>query len=261
MGVRQAYNERLVEGYDRRHFGGKSGRFIFRQECRALETLLCASQGLMLDIPCGTGMYVQTFTEMEHVTVIAADASLAMLEATGRRESKVPRVLCDINHLPFKDSTFDVVMTIRLFSHYPPDEVAQMLLESKRVIGPCGRLVFDTFRWTPRQWPVLRGFLDRSVIYVLCQQDVREIIQKTGLRIVDVRSLHLFSPLWLRKLPLWLLQGLTTVERIVPQRWLLRTLWACIKNQKCMDQLGTEGSSLATEPRDVVETRIGDPSA
>ena len=91
MGVRQAYSERLVEGYDRRHFGGKSGRFIFRQECKALETLLSASRGLMLDIPCGTGMYVKTFTEIEHVTVIAADASLAMLEAILRAKHFLPK--------------------------------------------------------------------------------------------------------------------------------------------------------------------------
>jgi ubiquinone/menaquinone biosynthesis C-methylase UbiE len=243
MKARQAYPESLVQDYDHRHFGGKSGQYIFRQECRALEALLGAPQGLMLDIPCGTGIYVQACMETERATVVAADASVPMLEATGRRGIDARRVLCDSNRLPFKEGTFDAVLTIRLFSHYPPGEVAQMLLEMKRAIRPSGRVVFDTFRWTPRQWPLLRRFLDQSVIHVLGRRDVEEIIQSTGLRLVDLRSLHLFSPLWLRKLPLWLLRALTTVERRMPQRWLLRTLWACTQNQERMDEPGAEGSS------------------
>ncbi len=229
MGIRKAYPKELVEPYDERHFGGRSGQYIFRKDCQTLESLLEPPPGLTLDIPCGTGAYVTAFTEKGY-DVVAADASMPMLEATGRRESGACRVLCDIDHLPFRDDVFDAGMTIRLFSHYPKDDVVRILHELRRVIRPRGRVVFDTFRWTPRQWPLFRRFLEQSYIYVVSHRDVEEMIRNAGLRKVDARYLYLFSPLWQRKLPVWVLRALTVLEALLPERWLLRAFWACTKD-------------------------------
>jgi ubiquinone/menaquinone biosynthesis C-methylase UbiE len=186
-------------------------------------------RGLILDVPCGTGIYSKAFNENGY-DVVAADASLPMLERTGQRREDIPRVLCDISRLPFRGGAFDAVMTIRLFQHYPKDDVTRILHELRRAIKPGGRVIFDTFRWTPRRVPLFRWFLDKSEMYVLSHRDVEGMIQTAALRKVQGVSLYLFSPIWQRKLPLWVLWGLNALERITPQRWLLRTFWACTKD-------------------------------
>lgn len=229
MGTQKAYDKRLVEAYDSRHFGGRSGQHILRRDTGALASLLEPLRGPILDIPCGTGVYATAFMQIGY-EVVAADASLPMLEVTGQREPGTYRVLCDISHLPFRDGTFDAVMTIRLFSHYPKDDIGRMLLELKRAIKSGGRVVFDTFRWTPRRWPLLRRVLEESYIYVLPHRDVEELIANAGLTKVDEQHLYLFSPIWQRKLPFVMLRGLDLLETWLPQQWLLRTFWACTKD-------------------------------
>jgi ubiquinone/menaquinone biosynthesis C-methylase UbiE len=194
-----------------------------------LEPLIGAPSALILDVPCGTGVYSSAFREKGY-DVVAADASSSMLEVTDQRAPGTVRVQCDIGRLPFRESAFDAVLTIRLLSHCPREEVAGILVELKRAIRPDGRVVFDTFRWSPRKWPLLRRFLEESYIYVMSHNEVQEAITHSGLTKVDSHSLHLFSPLWQRKLPWWLLQGLVALERLLPQRWLLRTLWACTRD-------------------------------
>jgi len=98
----------VVDQYDYRRFGGSGGQYVFQKDCATLEFLRGTSRGLLLDVPCGTGMYSKVFNEKGH-DIIAADASMTMLEKTGQRQENIPRVLCDINRLPFEDDVFDTV--------------------------------------------------------------------------------------------------------------------------------------------------------
>lgn len=226
VAARKAYSEDLTQAYDRRHFGGRSGRLILQRDIQAVESLLGSPDGVLLYIPCGTGAYLRPLVTGGR-DVVAADASFPMLQVTGRKQVDTPRVLCDANHLPFRDRAFEATVTLRLFSHFPKEQILPMLRELRRVVGSHGLVVFDTFRWTPRHWPVFRRFLEESFIYVLARCDVEELIHKAALAKVDARSLYLFSPLWQRRLPFWVLRALTMVERVLPQPWLLRTFWAC----------------------------------
>ncbi len=233
-------SQALLQSYDDRHFGGPTGRYIFDRDCAALDALLGNRVGLLLDVPCGTGVYAQRFQANGH-RVIAADASLPMLGIAGRRQENLPRVLCDINHLPFGDGVFDAVMTIRLFQHFPAEDVARALKELGRIIKPDGLVIFDTFRWTPRNIPPFCWFLDRSPMYVWSPGDVHHFLQSAALRKVGTVSLYLFSPIWQRKLPLLIVRVLRAIEKILPSRWLLRTFWACTRDETriCANHVGS----------------------
>lgn len=224
----KAYSKDLAQGYDAHRFSGKSGQFILHKDTEALHSLLPASGGLLLDIPCGTGVYAATLSSNGH-RVVAADASFPMLQITGQAVSGLPRVLCDINHLPFKNDTFDNIITLRLFSHFAKDDIARMLGELKRVVRPGGHLIFDSFRWSPRHWPILRNFLEQSYIHILPPQEVEQMINAVGLQKLDERWRYLFSPILQRKLPFFALRALTGLEDRLPRHWLLRTFWACTK--------------------------------
>lgn len=217
----------LVEHYDDRHFGGSGGKFVFRKDRMALEHVMPSSPGLILDVPCGTGVYSQVLNEMGG-DVIAADASKLMLEKTMQRQGDIPRVLCDANHLPFGEGVFDQVVTIRMFQHFPAQEVTGFLRELNRVARSDGLVIFDTFRWSPRRMRILKHFI-RGEVYVHSRPEVMQMIARAGLKNVLAVSLYLFSPIWYRKMPVWVLRGLDVLEKAIPARWRLRTLWACTR--------------------------------
>lgn len=229
MSQDRAYSKDLSELYDRRHFGGRSGQFILRRDCGALDMLLPPAPGRVLDVPCGTGVYTQHLAGRGYA-VTAADASQPMLDITGRRQTGAATRLCSIHDLPFADASFDATVTLRLFSHFDRVETAQALAELRRVIRPGGRVIFDSFRWTPRRWPVLRRFVAQSYIYEIAPAEVETLIREAGLRVVGTEARYLFSPIWQRKLPYPMLRALTAVEKLLPDRWLLRTFWACTRD-------------------------------
>jgi ubiquinone/menaquinone biosynthesis C-methylase UbiE len=217
----------LVDQYDYRHFGGSGGQHVFLKDNAALEFLIGTSGGLLLDIPCGTGVYSRQFQQKGY-DVIAADASRPMLERLGQKPGSIPRVLCDANRLPFEDSAFDTVTTVRLFQHLAEENVVRILHELRRVTKSSGFVVFDTFRWSPRHMRFFKHFL-KGEIYVYSHRIVEKMIEKAGLRKVKTNSLYLFSPIMYRKMPVWFLRGLDVVEKMMPQQWLLRTFWACTR--------------------------------
>lgn len=223
---RIAYSAALAEVYDDRHFGGRSGRLVFSKDCMALASLLPAPGARVLDVPCGTGPYLAAFRQRGY-RIVGADASMPMLAATAR--STGARVAGDIVHLPFPNDAFDATMTLRLFSHFDKAALPAMLRELRRVIAPGGRVIFDTFRWSPRQWPVFDRFLDPRCMAPIRPADVESLIAQAGLTLVDARWRYLFSPIWQRRLPYWALRGVTALEARLPPRWLLRTFWACTK--------------------------------
>jgi len=218
---------RLVGRYDQRHFGGSGGRHVFRKDRHILISLLPSPSSLILDVPCGTGIYSETLRAAGY-RVIAADASLPMLQAGRQRLSGISCSVSDIGRLPFTDDSLDCIMIIRLFQHYPGDQILRVLHESRRVIRSGGLVVFDTFRWSPRRVPLLKSVL-KGDMYVYAHQDVKRLLSAADLMPAESISAYLFSPIWYRKLPSFFLHALDGVETILPGRWLLRTFWGCTK--------------------------------
>ncbi len=215
----------LVDSYDDHHFGGESGKFVFNKDVVAINSLLGKETGLILDIPCGTGIYTDYFTK-KGLRFIAADASFTMLLSTGNRQPLAPRILGDINHLPIVEDALDAVIIIRLFQHYSKSAIVDMLKEVNRSLKPGGRVIFDTFRWTPRPY---RG-PDRLGICVYSNQDVFDLVDKAGLKVENFIAQYLFSPIYYRKLPIQIVNGLDWIEQYIPKSWLLRTFWLCTSN-------------------------------
>ena len=229
MTASKAYSQDLVEKYDYHHFGGKSGQYILQKDLQALLGLLPPSPALLLDIPCGTGVYMDILRNHGYRT-IAADASWSMLKAADLLQPATEKLQSDVTCLPLVGGTLDAVVTLRLFSHFPSNEIVRSLKELRRLIKPGGLIIFDSFRWTPRRWPIARRFLAQDYIHEHTPEATRQQITAAGLRIVDTRWTYLFSPIWQRKLPLPVLDMVTRVEEILPEKWLLRTFWACTRN-------------------------------
>lgn len=129
----------VASAYDQIRFSNQKGKLTDKLEKKAIEKALkttTISNGLVLDVPCGTGRMTELFLE-KGFNVVAADISDAMMAHAIKRNDhfghKVKFTKADVEKLNFEDNSFDVVLTIRLMHHIPPELHLVVLRELWRV--------------------------------------------------------------------------------------------------------------------------------
>ncbi len=139
----QQYWERHAKRYDR------STRFLAKPVPRMLELATASARGHkdVLEVAAGTGLLTTAIAPVVS-SMIATDyapAMIAQLEARLTAEG-ILNVTCrqaDINQLPFRDRTFEVVIAANVL-HLVPD-LEQSLASLRRVLRPNGRLIAPTY--------------------------------------------------------------------------------------------------------------------
>jgi len=115
------------------------------------------SQGRALDVGCGSGLLsIELSRAAPKLSIFALDLSEAMLELAERNAKEagarnITFVRGDAKALPFKDESFDVVLSQHTLHHIPEPE--GMLLEMKRMAKVGGYVLVRDLR-RPR-WPGL----------------------------------------------------------------------------------------------------------
>jgi SAM-dependent methyltransferase len=150
------------------------------------------------------------------------DAAAAMLERA-REVSALDLVRGDAFALPFAASSFGAVTALRLVFHFEP--LDRLLAEMRRVVGPGGRLVFDTYVWSPRALLPLDRARWGGGVYVHSPRTVQDCARSMGLRVARRETCFLFSPYLYRRLPLAAVKLLDRVERLTPSRLHARVFW------------------------------------
>lgn len=105
----------------------------------------------ILDIGCGTGYFTRLLAgKFRKADITAADISEGMVQCTRERHSrrlpwhgKRHHVAADGAHLPFADSSFDLVTSNLAMQWLPRPEL--MMQEMRRVLAPGGLMLFSTF--------------------------------------------------------------------------------------------------------------------
>ncbi|HZY59986.1 MAG TPA: glycosyltransferase, partial [Candidatus Binataceae bacterium] len=99
--------------------------------------------GLTLDSGCGSSMIVQSLTN-----AVALDYNFAKTRYLHRL--KIPAVRGSAFALPFKDHTFDCVISSQVIEHIPREPV--LFDEMWRVLRPGGMLIIGTPDYATWQW-------------------------------------------------------------------------------------------------------------
>ena len=89
----------------------------------------------ILDIPLGTGRFLQCYEKGEHF-VIGVDKSKDMLLQAKKKAANsnlVQMMLGEAEHIPLGDKSVDYAICIRLFNWVPQLVLKQMLIELQRV--------------------------------------------------------------------------------------------------------------------------------
>lgn len=105
-----------------------------------LRELRAGSPGRVLDVGCGTGLLAARIRrELRPAATVGCDFSQGMLRQAARADSELPWVRGNALRLPFRDGSFDAVVSTEAFHWFPDQEAA--LTEFFRVLAPKGRLL------------------------------------------------------------------------------------------------------------------------
>jgi ubiquinone/menaquinone biosynthesis C-methylase UbiE len=121
----------------------------------------------LLEVGCGTGRTLALHDRGEGRRVVGLDPSAQLLQAARRRAPQLPLVQARAEALPFRDGTFDTVVSSLVFcSVDDPEagfrEVARVLTPGGRLrmlehVRPTSRLGGVLARWAQPAWTALTG--------------------------------------------------------------------------------------------------------
>ncbi len=115
----------------------------------------------VLDVGCGTGATLAAVLETgPGVRATGIDLSPGMVAVARARLGDRARLeVADAEHLPAGDASFDLVLCVDSFHHYPHPEEA--LAEMRRVTRPGGGLVVGEWRVNRAVRPLMNWLLPR----------------------------------------------------------------------------------------------------
>lgn len=146
----------------------------------------------VLDLGCGTGELTERLAgEAGAGTVVGADFSLGMLQQAAAKTAGPGWIQADAARLPFRDGSFDAVVSTEAFHWFPDKAVA--LGELRRVIAAGGRLVVAVVN--PRSRAAARLAHAGSVAAGepatwLTRADMRRAVCDAGFDVVTQRRVH-----------------------------------------------------------------------
>lgn len=113
----------------------------------------------VLDIGSGTG---RTLGDLEKAgaKVVAADISEEMLKIAKKKFSKIETVVADIENLPFKENSFDMVTAFFVIVHLKT--LKEAFKEVYRVLKPGGSFILSNIN--QKKAPVLKAGKEEIVI-------------------------------------------------------------------------------------------------
>ncbi len=132
----------LYEGVEYKDFwDGESRKRLDKLEHALVCSLLPRHGQRLIDIGCGYGRLSDCYLE-RFDQVVMLDGSMTLLQqAKEITQGRAFYVAADVYHLPFKDSTFDCTLMIRVFQHLSCAE--DILLEIRRILQKSGVFIFN----------------------------------------------------------------------------------------------------------------------
>src|SRR5216683_1853668 len=148
--------------------------------------LVAGARGRVLDLGCGTGRNLALLPPGS--VAIGLDPSWASLQRARRRAPGVPLVAASAEALPFRDASFDTVLSGLVFCSVP--DAPRGLLEARRVLAPRGRLrMLEHVRSTEPWKAQLQDWLQPAWTWVSggCHpnRDTERAVEASGFDIED----------------------------------------------------------------------------
>ena len=131
--------KKITETYDAQREGTAYRRRKREVELRYfLELIEKKNREKVLELGCSSGFLTKHLGK-----VTAIDTSADMLKITQQKNPLAKCVYADMFELPFKNKSFDKVVTMRVWNHLNEKDLRRAIREAKRVLKKNGYLIFD----------------------------------------------------------------------------------------------------------------------
>jgi len=117
----------------------------------------------ILDVGCGSGLLLQELLGRSKL-LVGIDFSLRMLDTARRKVREAQLILADAEALPFRENSFDCVVSITLLQNVPSPQKA--VGECARVLKEKGVLILTTLKHKHSQ-DELQSLVEESGMYVV----------------------------------------------------------------------------------------------
>jgi ubiquinone/menaquinone biosynthesis C-methylase UbiE len=171
--------DRQAKDYDTSRYG-EHARALYPH---VMERLECFPYRSLLDVGCGTGAVLSMAAKHRvGARVAGVDLSFEMIKAARKKlDGRADLRIGDAEHLPWPDHTFDVVLCMDSFHHYP--DPGRALSEMRRVVMPSGRLILGDC-WVPTPFrQIVNLFLPFSKegdVKIYSEGEVRTLLEDSG---------------------------------------------------------------------------------
>jgi len=219
--------------YDEVRYGGAAGAYrqaLIRQNMTsALSIFKPDSQKRILELAPGSGVLTTILLDQfKDTPLVAIDSSQRMISILGQKftnqiESGILTIIHgDAQRLPFAESQFDLVCSLRLLIHYKDPTV--FLGEIARVLKPGGIALVDAHNFFRLDFPnvMFRRFINPKGIgsvpsFYLTPWELKRVYRSPNLKIISLIGHKLLPP---NRLILRLLSDshLLNFERIISKR-------------------------------------------
>ncbi len=191
--------QKFTEYYKQRHVTGTYDRqreaTEYRRRKRALELkhfldLINKKENeKVLELGCSSGFLTKYLGK-----VTAIDTSEDMLKIAQAKNPSAKCIYADMFKMPFKNHSFDKVVTMRVWNHLNEKDLRKAMKETKRVLKTKGYLIFDMEERSAsrRIASVFYKFLFRPTGYKIYQYsvpEIKKILNEEGFKIIEGRIL------------------------------------------------------------------------
>ena len=161
------------DGYHSNYYGARDWRFY-----RFLLSLVMThgKYGKILDVGCGTGLFVEAATRwgLDCVGVDGAEAAIRIALGRCARLQVKQHLLSE--PLPFFDESFQTVVINQVIEHLEPVVAGAVLLESFRVLVPGGLIYIGS----PSRNNTKERLADPTHINLYTPLELLDLIRQTG---------------------------------------------------------------------------------
>ncbi|MCC6542894.1 MAG: methyltransferase domain-containing protein [Nitrospirae bacterium] len=201
-------SDTVASKYDDVRFIKRSHRMRNNRKLAAIQKAISTARDLgheiknVLDIPCGTGRLFPLLIDNK-ISFTGSDISREMMEVSRTRFNKSGlingMVRCDAESLPFRDRSFDSVLSIRFMFHVPKEVRHNILIEMARISRKW--LIIDfRHKYTVKYY--IKSFLSnlgigRPPSYRFSESELQSELHSAGIKVVRIfPTLRFFSDKW-----------------------------------------------------------------
>lgn len=183
----QEYKERSRDYFEKisSHYSDTYvGKYTEPMHHDLIQELASRNFEMLLDVGCGTGIFLSMVLKKFDAKVAGIDISPGMIERSreflgGRADLRVG----DSEHLPWEKGSFDIVTCIASFHHYPNPEL--VLREMRRVLRSGGSVMIAD-PWAPDPFRFFANLIIRSPfnrggdVRVYSREEMEGMLEKCG---------------------------------------------------------------------------------